>query len=110
MRAATHNALPADVAALRALVIDLHTRLQSRDDALAAREAQLEAGQHELLHLRTWIYKLKLEIARLKRMQFGRSSEKLGERIAQLELLVEDAEASAPLSTPAAVVPRPVST
>src|SRR5665213_2925995 len=64
MRAATHNALPDDVAALRALVIDLHTRLQSRDDALQAREAQLE-------------------------------------------LLVEDAEASAPLSTPAAVVPRP---
>src|SRR5665213_4394980 len=106
MRAATHSALPDDVAALRALVIDLHTRLQSRDDALQAREAQLEAGQQELLHLRTWIDKLKLEIARLKRMQFGRSAEQLGERIAQLELLVEDVEASTPLSTPAAVVPR----
>src|SRR5665213_1636071 len=106
MRAATHSALPDDVAALRALVIDLHTRLQSRDDALQAREAQLEAGQQELLHLRTWIDKLKLEIARLKRMQFGRSAEQLGERIAQLERLVEDVEASTPLSTPAAVVPR----
>src|SRR5665213_1005213 len=106
MRAATHSALPDDVAALRALVIDLHTRLQSRDDALQAREAQLEAGQQELLHLRTWIDKLKLEIARLRRMQFGRSSEKLGERIAQLELLVEDAETSAAIPTVTTVVPR----
>jgi transposase len=37
---------------------------------------------------------LKLEIARLKRMQFGRSSEKNAERIEQLELIVEDLEAS----------------
>src|SRR5665213_1394404 len=105
MRAATHNALPDDVDALRALVIDLHTRLQSRDDALAARAAQLEAGQQELLQLRTWIDKLKLEIARLKRMQFGRSSEKLCERIAQLELLVEDAETSAAQPISATAVP-----
>lgn len=40
------------------------------------------------------VEKLKLEIARLKRQQFGQSSEKLGDRIAQLELIVEDLEAS----------------
>ena len=40
------------------------------------------------------VEKLKLEIARLKRQQFGQSSEKLSDRIAQLELIVEDLEAS----------------
>lgn len=63
MRATTHSALPDDAAALRALVSELQTRLQIRDDALAAREAQLQAGAQELVHLRTWVDKLKLEIA-----------------------------------------------
>src|SRR5258708_39239090 len=93
MRAATPSALPNDVDALRALVLDLHARLQSRDDALQARDAQLQAGQQELVYLRTWIERLKLELARLRRMQFGRSSEKLCARIEQLELIVEDFEA-----------------
>ncbi len=95
MRAATHSALPDDVDALRALVIDLQTRLQSRDDTVQARDAQLQAGQQELVYLRTWIERLKLELARLRRMQFGRSSEKLCARIEQLELILEDFEASA---------------
>ena len=95
MRAVTHSALPDDVDALRALVIDLQARVQSRDDALQARDAQLQAGQQELVYLRTWIERLKLELARLRRMQFARSSEKLSERIEQLELIVEEFEASA---------------
>ncbi len=106
MRAATPRALPNNVAALRTLVIDLQSRLQSRDDALQAREAQLQAGQQELVYLRTWIERLKLELARLRRMQFGRSSEKLSERIEQLELIVEEFEASAAQKTQAAASPR----
>src|SRR6266403_154733 len=97
MRAATSKALPNNVAALRTLVIDLQARLQSRDDAL-------HAGQQELVYLRTWIERLKLELARLRRMQFGRSSEQLSERIEQLELIVEEFEASAAQTTP--VAPR----
>lgn len=104
MRAATPGTLPNDVAALRALVIDLQARLQSRDDALQAREMQLQAGQQELVYLRTWIERLKLELARLRRMQFGRSSEKLSARIEQLELIVEEFEASAAQKT--AAMPR----
>ena len=107
MRAAAHSALPDDVDALRALVIDLHTRLQSRDDALQAREAQLQAGAQELVYLRTWIEKLKLELARLRRMQFGRSSEKLSERIEQLELIVDELEISAAQPTRATSKPAP---
>jgi transposase len=102
MHAATPGALPNNVSALRALVIDLQGRVQSRDDALQAREAQLQAGQQELVYLRTWIEKLKLELARLRRMQFGRSSEKLSARIDQLELIVEEFEASAAQKTTAA--------
>jgi transposase len=99
MRAATSRALPNNVAALRSLVIDLQARLQSRDDTLQAREAQLQAGQQELVYLRTWIERLKLELARLRRMQFGRSSEQLSARIEQLELIVEEFEASAAQKT-----------
>jgi hypothetical protein len=64
------------------------------------------------VYLRTWIERLKLELARLRRMQFGRSSEQLCARIEQLELIVEEFEASAAQQTPAAVSPptpaRPV--
>src|SRR3984957_9668635 len=40
------------------------------------------------------IEKLKIELARLKRTQFGRSSEKRDQRMAQLELSLEDPEAA----------------
>jgi transposase len=61
---------------------------------LSERDAELAVARGELLVTTTLIEKLKLEIARLKRMQFGRSSEKNAERIEQLELIVEDLEAS----------------
>ena len=101
MRKAIRGTLPNNVAALRTLVIELQAQLRHRDDALQTRDAQLQAGQQELVYLRTWIDKLKLELARLRRMQFGRSSEQLSERIEQLELLVGELEISA-------VQPRPV--
>lgn len=100
MRAAIRRTLPNNVAGLRTLVIDLQARLQSRDDALQAREAQLQAGQQELVYLRTWIEKLKLELARLRRLQFGRSSEQLSARIEQLELIVDELEISVAQPTP----------
>src|SRR5947207_1079151 len=100
MRAAIRRTLPNNVAGLRTLVIDLQARLQSRDDASQAREAQLQAGQQELVYLRTWIEKLKLELARLRRLQFGRSSEQLSARIAQLELIVDELEISVAEPTP----------
>jgi transposase len=62
MRSASAQ-LPDDIEALKRLVLE--------------REAQLEIARHnERAHL-TLIEHLKLQIARLKRMQFGRSSEKL---------------------------------
>jgi len=77
--------LPNDVDALRRLVIEQRA-------VLAARDLEIE--------------KLKVQLARLRRMQFGRSSEKLDHEIAQLELQLEDLEESAsarqPVTTPEA--------
>jgi transposase len=63
------NALPAD--ALRALILAQHEQLISRD--------------REIEHL-------KLLLAKLHRMQFGRKSEKLERQIEQLELRLEELE------------------
>ena len=63
--------------------------VQTLKRLLAEREAQLAAAQQQALHLRVWVEKLELQIARLKRMQFGRSAERLAQ-IDQLELIVED--------------------
>jgi transposase len=61
-----------DAAALRDMVIQQHAQISSRD-------AELEC--------------LRLVIARLRRMQFGRKSEKIERQIEQLELQLEDLEA-----------------
>lgn len=63
--------LPNDIEALKRLILDQRAQLTDRD--------------HE-------IERLKLLIARLKRLQFGRSSEKLDRQIGQLELVLEDLE------------------
>jgi hypothetical protein len=65
--------LPDDIAMLKRLVIESQLRLAERD--------------HEIEHL-------KLLIAKLRRLQFGRSSEKFDAKIGQLELLVEELEAN----------------
>ena len=54
------------------------------DDVALLKRMLVTAG-HE-------IEKLKAQIARLRRLKFGRSSEKLEAALAQLELLLEDAE------------------
>jgi len=73
-------ALPDDIAALKALVAQ-------RDAALAAAKAGLVAMTLE-------VDKLKFELARLKRSNFGQSSERLDRQIEQLELKLEEIEAA----------------
>jgi transposase len=84
--------LPDDVASLRALVLE---------GQAALRESLVENTRLRVsvLHHTAQIEKLKLQLARLRRMQFGRSSEKLESQIEQLELLIEE------LETPAIVEP-----
>lgn len=72
-RTAPPNLDTLDSAALKALILSQHEQLISRD-------AEIE--------------QLKLLIAKLRRMQFGRKSEKLERQIEQLELRLDELEAS----------------
>lgn len=89
------RALPNDVETLQRL-------LAERDAALEQIRAQLHSQTVE-------IERLRLELAQLRRMKFGRSSEALDEKIAQLELRLEELEAeeaSAPAPQVLPEVPR----
>jgi transposase len=57
--------------------------------------------QAQLLSRDVLIEQLKLQLARLKRMKFGHSSEQLDAQIAQLELSLEELEANAAANVPA---------
>ena len=83
-----------ELATLKALILSQHEQLLSKDEQLASRDSEIE--------------QLKLLIAKLRRMQFGRKSEKLEWQIEQLELKLDELEASraesgAPSPTPTSV-------
>jgi len=61
--------------ALKALIVAQHAQILSKDEQLTSRDEEIE--------------RLKLLIAKLRRRQFGRSSEKLDRQIEQLELRLE---------------------
>ena len=75
----------------------------SATDRIAALEAELAEARAELRSRDLLIETLRVQLARLKRMAFGTSSEKLGHQIAQLELALEELEAEGE----AVVVTRP---
>jgi transposase len=80
--------LPDDVEILKQIVLEQRARLLSN-------KLQIE--------------QLKLELSKLRRMQFGRSSEQLDAKIAQLELTLEELEAretTLPLAVTAAIPER----
>lgn len=89
----TANAYPDDIEALKALLSERDAQVRERDaridhleDLVESHEAVVATGKAEIEHL-------KLLIAKLRRMAFGRSSEKLDRQIEQLELKLEDLEA-----------------
>jgi transposase len=59
---------------------------------LAATEADLVSVRAELTGAKLLNEQYKAQLAKLRRMQFGRSSEKLDAEIHQLELKLEDLE------------------
>ena len=71
--------LPNDIAALKALLL-------AQDEVVEGLREQLNTRAVEIEHL-------KLQIAKLRRMQFGRKSEKLDHQIELLELQLEDLQA-----------------
>ena len=70
----------------------LRQLLASQGAALETERAARQAVEHALLSRDLLIEKLKIQIAQLKRMHFGRSSEKLTAQIGQLELALEEME------------------
>ena len=81
---AAHHSLP-DLDALpphelKVLILSQHEQLLSKDEQLASRDTEIEH--------------LKLLIAKLRRMQFGRSSEMLDRQIEQLELRLDELQAT----------------
>src|SRR5438067_4286289 len=86
--------LPDDIDTLKRLLIE-------RDAEVERRRAQVEEQRAEVLLARLMIEKLQLEIARLRRIQFGRRSERHDTRVTQLELMVEE------LETTLAAMPAP---
>jgi transposase len=84
--------LPTDIATLHQIILAQAAEAEAREAELAAAKAGLMAKVLE-------IEKYKLQIARLRRMQFGRSSEKIARTIKQLELRLEELEAETPAAT-----------
>ena len=79
-------------------------------DDVDALKRMITAMARDAVYARTLIDKLRFELARFKRHQFGASSEKLDGRVGQLELAIEaleadEAESAASLDTPEAASP-----
>lgn len=99
-------ALPDELAALKALLAQRDGELQSLRDTVSTLELALSVRTLE-------IEQLKLQIAKFKRMQFGRKSEKIDRKIEQLETRLEDLiaeEGAVEQKSPVAVAPRQKST
>ena len=87
--------------ALKALIVAQHEQLLSKDEELLSKDTKLLHKDEQLLskdEQLAWrdeeIERLKLLIAKLRRTQFGRKSEKLDWEIEQLELKLDELEAS----------------
>jgi len=75
--------LPDDIAALKALLLAREGEMEKLRATVSTLEQALSVRGLE-------IDQLKLQLAKLKRMQFGRKSEKLDRKIEQLETRLED--------------------
>ena len=86
--------LPNDINALKALLLAAEQTLRERDTVIAAHDELVSGLRAQLTTTEVEIEHLKLMIAKLRRMQFGRKSEKLDHQIEQLELQLEDLQAT----------------
>ncbi|GCB06436.1 hypothetical protein PSUB009319_40670 [Ralstonia sp. SET104] len=90
------DAYPDDIEALKPLLLERDARIGHLQDVVESHKAANATAKAEIEHL-------KLLIAKLRRMQFGRSSEKLDHQIEQLELRLEELDAdegAAPIEVP----------
>ena len=77
-----------------------------QDAQIAALTAALATAKAGLAARDLLIETLRVQIARMRRMAFGASSEKLAHEIAQLELALEELEAAAVVTAIASPVPK----
>ncbi|CAB3807414.1 IS66 family transposase ISBcen14 [Paraburkholderia fynbosensis] len=97
------NPLPDDVETLKAILLSQKVTLRERNAQVFRLQQTVDSQQAALASRAAEVEHLKLLIAKLRRMEFGRKSEKLGHQIAQLELRLEDLEAdegAAPVDIP----------
>jgi transposase len=106
---ATPDQLPNDIEEMKRLFLAQAANLEKLTAELTAASAELTAAKAGLMAYALEIEKLKFQLARLRRQKFGSSSERIDREIAQLELKLEDleatkaeAEAKAEAATPAA--------
>src|SRR5580700_10357574 len=78
----------------------LPTDVETLQELLRAAQASVAAMSAQLRSRDVLIENLKLQLARLKRMKFGRSSEQLDVQIEQLEFSLEELEANAASAVP----------
>jgi transposase len=88
------------------IVSDSLLLASDKDAKIASLEALLADAKAELLHRDLLIETMRVQLARLRRMQFGASSEKLNAEIEQLELALEELEAAAPVAQASTVPPK----
>jgi transposase len=88
-----HAPLPDDVDALKALVLAAQSRMEQLGGVIAERDETVLELQEQVSTSAVEIERLKLLIAQLKRMQFGRKSEKLDRQIEHMEVKLEDLQA-----------------
>jgi transposase len=86
--------LPDDIAILKAMVSARDLALVERDGVVQQQLESIAQMQRTLQARALEIERLKLQIAKLKRMQFGSSSEKLDREIERLETRLEELEAT----------------
>ena len=92
----------------RSHMVDLASLPAEVRALIEAQAATIASQGAELVAHRAMVETLRLQLARLRRMQFGRSSEKLDAEIAQLTLALEDLEAGIERKDPP-VEPEPSS-
>jgi transposase len=79
---------------LRRQLIAKDVLLAEREEMLAVRTAELAAAKNGLIAKTLEAEKLKAQLARLRRLKFGASSERIERVIEQLELALEEVEAA----------------
>ena len=91
---ATPEQLPSDIEEMKQLFLAQAAHVQKLTADLAAASAELAAARAGLMSNAIEIEKLKFQLARLRRQKYGNSSERIEREIAQLELRLEELEAS----------------